>query len=56
MFGENQYIYLEGDEVSSICFVVSGNASFVLPSFENARYIDINVGSVFGIIDIIGSA
>ena len=56
IFGDKQYIYLEGDEISSICFMISGNAQFVLPAFENVGYIDIKIGNVFGIIDIIGSA
>jgi hypothetical protein len=31
-------------------------ASFVLTSFDNTRYIDIEVGDHFGMIDIVGSA
>ena len=34
---------------------MSGSASYILPSFNNTRYIDINVGDHFGIDDIIGS-
>lgn len=56
MFGDKQYIYLEGDEISTICFMISGEAQFVLPAFENVGYIDISIGDSFGIIDIIGSA
>ena len=36
--------------------MISGNAQFVLPAFDNVGYIDIEIGNVFGIIDIIGSA
>lgn len=39
-----------------IYFMVRGDASFVLPSFENARYINIRVGDHFGVIDIPSSA
>lgn len=55
LFSENQHIYLEGDEVNCIYFLVSGSASFVLPSFENTNYIDIGIGDKFGIVDITGS-
>lgn len=54
-YSENQHLFIEGDEINCIFFQVSGNASFVLPSFENTRYIDIRVGDKFGIIDITGS-
>jgi hypothetical protein len=37
-------------------FMLSGNASFVLPSYDNTSYINIEMGDLFGIIDIIGSA
>ena len=36
--------------------MISGEAQFVLPAFENVGYIDISIGDSFGIIDIIGSA
>lgn len=54
-YTENQHLYLEGDEVKCIFFEVTGSAAFVLPSFDNTKYIDIRVGDKFGIIDIIGS-
>ena len=37
-------------------FMLSGHASFVLPSYDNTSYINIDIGDHFGIIDIIGSA
>ena len=52
---ENQYIFFEGDDVTNIYFLVKGRAGFVLPKYKNATYIDIDVGSHFGIIDIVGS-
>ena len=55
-FENNQYIFLEGDEVNGIYFLISGAASFILPSFDNTPYININVGDHFGLIDIVGSA
>jgi len=36
--------------------MMTGEAAFVLPSFENTRYINIHVGDHFGAIDIIGSS
>lgn len=56
MLGENQYIFLEGDEVNMIYFMVRGDASYVLPSFENVRYINVKVGDHFGVMDIPSSA
>ena len=55
-FAEDQYIYLEGDDVKHIYFMIDGVASFVLPSFDNTQYIKIEVGDHFGMIDIAGSA
>lgn len=54
-FEENQYIYMEGDDVHNIYFLIRGTASFVLPSYENTSYINIYRGSHFGVMDIIGS-
>ena len=41
--------------MSDIQFLISGQAAFVLPSFRNSRYIQINTGDHYGVIDIIGS-
>jgi len=35
---------------------MSGESAFVLPSFDNTKYINIGVGDHFGIIDIVGSS
>lgn len=51
----NNYIYFEGDEITNIYFLIKGKAGFVLPKYQNTAFIDIEVGSHFGIIDIIGS-
>lgn len=53
-FGAKQYIFREGDDVENIYFLIKGQASFVIPRYENTRYIHLNVGHHFGIIDIIG--
>lgn len=52
---ENQYVYFEEDEVTQIYFLKNGDCGFVLPKFNNSRYISINNGNYFGVIDIIGS-
>lgn len=52
---QNQHIYFEQDEIHNIYFLKKGGSSFVLPNYQSVRYIDIVVGSQFGIIDIIGS-
>lgn len=54
-FRERQYLFLEGDEVTHMSFLVSGKAGFVLPKYDNAKYININVGDHFGFIDVISS-
>lgn len=41
MFAENQYIFNESDVVKSIYFQVNGSSAFVLPSYDNCKYIDI---------------
>lgn len=54
-FPQNTYIYFEGDDVTNVFFIIKGKAAFVLPKYKNTPYIEINVGSHFGIIDILGS-
>jgi hypothetical protein len=51
-----EYIYSEGEEANMIYFMLSGKANYVLPSFDNVGYIEIDIGDHFGILDIIGSA
>ena len=46
---------MEGDDINNIYFLIKGKAAFVLPSYENTRYINITSGCHFGIMDIIGS-
>jgi hypothetical protein len=41
--------------MSSILFLCSGSCSFVLPKNYNFKYIDLQKGCYFGLIDIIGS-
>lgn len=55
-YADDEYLYLEGDDISQMYFLITGSASFVLPSFSNTRYIDLIEGNHFGVIDITGSA
>ena len=52
---ENQYIFFEGDEVNQIYFMMNGEAGYVLPKHRDIKYIDFQLGSHFGVIDIVGS-
>lgn len=51
----NQYVFFEGDDVTSVFFLTRGKAGFVLPKYKNTVYIEIPLGAHFGIIDIVGS-
>jgi hypothetical protein len=53
--GINNYIYFEGDDINCIYFLKKGSCGFVLPKHLNIKYIDINLGYTFGVVDIIGS-
>lgn len=55
MYKLSDFIFMEGDEVTNINFLVKGSAAFVLVKYDNCKYINIEVGDMFGVIDIIGS-
>jgi len=38
---ENEYVYFEGDEIVNVQFMKKGSCGFVLPKFNNAKYINI---------------
>ena len=38
-----------------IYFLKKGSCSYVLPKHDNQKYIDISLGTCFGIVDIISS-
>jgi CRP-like cAMP-binding protein len=52
-YNKDEFIYLEGEHVSFIYFLVKGEAAFVLPRFDNAIYIMIGQGDNFGVIDML---
>lgn len=39
---EKEYVYLEGDSVTQTFFLVKGKTSFILPSFDNISYINMD--------------
>ena len=53
---EDKYIYFEGDHVDCVHFIKKGECSMVLPKHSNTKYINIGVGDIIGVTDIIGSA
>lgn len=52
---EREYLYFEGDEINAMYFLKTGNCGYVLPKYENSKYIDIVPGTDFGMEDIVGS-
>jgi hypothetical protein len=54
IFEEKQFIYVENEKVDDIFFLISGKAAFVLPRYKNLMYINVTIGHMFGLIDIIG--
>lgn len=54
-YQQNESLYKEDDEVTNIFFLIKGHASFVLNKYQNCKYINVDIGDHFGIIDIIGS-
>ena len=54
-FEESQYIFIEGDDIDCIYFLLQGKTSFVLPQFDNTEYINVDEGQNIGLLDIVGS-
>lgn len=52
---ETEIVYFEGDEITSIYFMKEGSCAFVLPKYDNAKYINITIGYHFGMEDFVGS-
>lgn len=50
---EDQYIFMDDDEVSCIYFLINGDAGYVLPKHGQLMYIKFKVGCHFGVIDIV---
>jgi CRP-like cAMP-binding protein len=52
-YQKDQYIFLEGEHINYIYFIVRGEAGFVLPRYNNTLYILIGQGDHFGLIDML---
>ena len=51
-YDENDFLYTEGDEATSIFFTIKGEAAYVLDEHDNYEYISIQHGDEFGFADI----
>ena len=52
---ESEIIYFEGDEITNIYFMKAGSCAFVLPKYDNAKYINVTIGYHFGMEEFVGS-
>ena len=52
---ESEYIYQDGDEVTCMFFLKTGEIGSVLPNHNNIKYVDYVEGCHFGVLDIISS-
>jgi hypothetical protein len=55
VFEEQEYIFFEGDDVGGLFFLTKGECNFVLPKHNNLKYLKVEEGLSFGLVDIIGS-
>ena len=55
LLSPNEYVYFEGDEIMNLQFMKDGSCGFVLPKYNNTKYINVSIGCEFGVEDIIGS-
>ena len=54
-FEVRDYICFDGDEIQCVFFLKRGSCGFVLPRYSNIKYIDVDVGATFGLVEIIGN-
>ena len=52
-FQKDQYVFLEGENVNYVFFIMKGESGFVLPRYDNSIYILVCQGDHFGLIDMI---
>ena len=45
---QDEYVYIENDEIDSINFLKEGAAAFVIPLNKNLIFTEINEGDEFG--------
>ena len=54
-YSNSEYIFIEGDQVTKMFFIINGGAQFVLSEYYNTPYINLPEHNHFGLIDIYGS-
>ena len=47
------FVYSEGDEIKLIFFNPNSEVFYVLPKYMNTRYVKINQGNEFGLVDLL---
>jgi len=50
---QGEYIYVEGDPIDDIFFLVKGSAALVLRQFSDLAYVYVDEGFYFGEIDLL---
>ena len=50
---KDEYVFMEGDPVEEICFLIKGSVDLVLPKFDDAPFLHIEEGYYFGELDFI---
>jgi len=50
---EHTFIQMEQDNIININFMETGQASYVLPRYNNFQYINIDEGDHFGVADVV---
>lgn len=50
---KEQYVYQEGDQINHFFFLMKGDVCYVLPRLLNKKYLRVDLGDKFGLIDIV---
>jgi CRP-like cAMP-binding protein len=50
---QDEYFFVQNDEIEYIFFLFDGSASFILPLSQNKDYIQLKTGDDFGQLDIL---
>lgn len=53
--GAADFIYHEDDEVHCVYFLLAGDVQYVLERYANACYLKVDIGEMFGVIDVFAS-
>ncbi len=49
---QDDFLFVENDEIEHICFLFKGAAGYVVQLQQNIVYLEVNEGDEFGIFDI----